>query len=60
MGAGQVIENRICWSDISAQLPEQVSQFTKSGYGSDYGDADADGDIDLFITGIGGGRTTCS
>jgi PKD repeat protein len=54
-GAGQVIANRICWKDASLDLPEEIAKAWKDGYGSDYGDIDADGDLDILVTGISSG-----
>ena len=54
-GAGLVVSNRICWKDASADLPEGVAGVLKDGYGSDYGDVDADGDLDILVTGISSG-----
>lgn len=54
-GAGLVIANRICWKDASPDLPEEVSGTEKDGYGADYGDIDADGDLDILVTGLDSG-----
>ncbi len=51
-GAGQVIADRICWSDASASLPESIAGVAINGYGGDYGDIDADGDLDILVTGL--------
>lgn len=54
-GAGLVIANRICWKDASPDLPEEVAGVAKDGYGADYGDIDADGDLDILVTGLDSG-----
>jgi hypothetical protein len=51
-GLGLVASNRICWMDASPDLPEAVAGTLADGYGSDYGDIDADGDLDILVTGI--------
>jgi PKD repeat protein len=51
-GLGLVANHRICWKDASLDLPEEVAGTLADGYGSDYGDIDADGDLDILVTGI--------
>ena len=51
-GLGLVVNHRICWKDASLDLPEEVAGTLADGYGSDYGDIDADGDLDILVTGI--------
>ena len=51
-GTGLVVANRICWSDASAALPESLAAVSVTGYGGDYGDIDADGDLDVLVTGL--------
>lgn len=50
--AGLVVPNRICWRNASSELPEEVAGFPADGYGADYGDVDADGDLDILVTGL--------
>lgn len=54
-GAGLVVADRICWKNASADLPEGVANAAKDGYGADYGDIDADGDLDILATGLDSG-----
>ncbi len=51
-GLGLSANHRICWKDASLDLPEEVAGTLADGYGSDYGDIDADGDLDILVTGI--------
>lgn len=55
VGTGLVVGNRICWKNASADLPEGVASVAKDGYGADYGDVDADGDLDILVTGLDSG-----
>jgi hypothetical protein len=54
-GTGLVVPTRICWKDASDDLPEEVAGTALNGYGADYGDVDADGDLDILVTGLGWG-----
>jgi hypothetical protein len=57
-GTNHLVCNRICWRDGTPQLPEsQPGVALLSTYGSDYGDVEGDGDLDILLVNQGGSNS---